>query len=83
MFTKKLESYIYEIASYSYEKIGEETYGKLILTSKLGVSIPKEDILMVSYFNLVRLDSDELVINYENNLVANTTIVTKEVDDLL
>ena len=83
VFTKDLKSYIYEIASYSYEKIGEETYGKLILTSKLGVSIPKEEILMVSYFNLVRLDSDELVINYENNLVANTTIVTKEVDDLV
>ena len=38
---------------------------------------------MVCYLNLVRLDSDELVINYESNVVANTTLVTREVDDLL
>ena len=83
IFTKNFQSYIREIASYSYEKIGDDTYGKLILSDKLGISIPKEEILMVCYLNLVRLDSDELVINYESNVVANTTLVTREVDDLL
>ena len=81
IFTNDWQSHIYDITAYSYEKIGDNTYGKLILDRKLGIDYSKEDVLMICYLNLVRLDSDELIINYENNLVANTTLVTKEVDD--
>ena len=37
---------------------------------------------MVSFLNFVRLDSDELQLNYESNEVANTTLVMKEIDDV-
>ena len=37
---------------------------------------------MISYFNHVRLDSDELQLNYESTQVAQVTLTTKEVDDI-
>ena len=39
------------------------------------------DILMVSYFNLVRFDSDSLKLEYESNIVAGVDLVMREVDD--
>ena len=36
---------------------------------------------MISYCNRVRFDNDTLVLNYESNIVANTTLVMREVDD--
>lgn len=81
IFTKDMHSYIYEISAYSYELIGDKQYGKLILSSPITDSIDKNMVLMVSYFNLVRLDDDSLKIDYESNIVATTTLVTKEVDD--
>jgi hypothetical protein len=54
--------------------------GKLLLMTKTGVNIDVNNILMCSYFNLVRLDQDELQLNYESNEVATTTMVFKEID---
>ena len=39
------------------------------------------DILMVSYFNLVRFDNDSLKLDYESNIVAGVDLVMREVDD--
>ena len=36
---------------------------------------------MVSYFNLVRFDSDSLKLDYESNIVARVDLVMREVDD--
>lgn len=82
IFTKDWQSFIFDIMTYTYEDVDEETrYGKIIFTTNIGFNLRKERILMASYLNLVRFDSDELQLNYESNTVANTTLVMKEVDD--
>lgn len=81
IFTRDWNALVFDIMAYSYENIGDNTYGKLVFDRNLGINCSKEDVVLVCYLNLVRLDSDELVINYESNFVANTTLVTKEVDD--
>lgn len=43
--------------------------------------IPLNNILMVSFFNLVRFNSDDLSLGFESNTVASTTITLQEVDD--
>lgn len=83
IFTKKWESYILEITSYTTEVIGGKTFGKLILATNVPRAISKEDVLMVSYFNLVRLDSDNLKLEHESNTVATVSLAMKEVDDLV
>ena len=84
IFTKDWKSYIYKIMSYSYENltVGStvEKYGKLLLQEQIEVSLNVEDILMCSYFNLVRFDDDALTIEYESNIVARANITVKEVD---
>lgn len=81
VFTKDGTSHIGEIMSYSYETINGMNFGRIALTNPLGVSIPKDRILMVSYMNLVRSDSDSLQFDFESDQVAKTTIIMKEVDD--
>ena len=83
IFTKKWESYILEIMSYTTEEILGKTYGKLILTSNVPRPISVDEVLMVSYFNLVRLDSDNLKLDYESNTAATVDLAMKEVDDLV
>ena len=83
IFTKKWESYILEIMAYTTEEILGKTYGKLILTSNVPRPIPVDEVLMVSYFNLVRLDSDNLKLDYESNTAATVDLAMKEVDDLV
>lgn len=83
IFTKKWESYILEIMAYTTEVIEGRTYGKLILTSNVPRAISKDELLMVSYFNLVRLDSDNLKIDYESDTVARVSLAMREVDDLV
>ena len=81
VFTTDWQSYIFEIKSYTHEKIGNIDYGKLILTEEAGVTIPIEKIKMISYLNRVRFCSDKLTLNYESVTVAQTTLAMKEVDD--
>lgn len=84
IFTKDFKSYIYPIMSYSYEVLKENDepvkYGKLILQESITKSINKNNILMCSYFNLVRFDDDTLTLDYETNIVARATLLVKEVD---
>ena len=81
MFTKDWHSYIYDIMAYSHEVIGGIDYGKLILSQPVDTMLKKDNVLMISYFNRVRFDNDTLVLNYESNVIANTTLVMREVDD--
>lgn len=81
VFTKDWHSYIYDIMAYSHEVIGGTDYGKLVLSQPVGTLLTKDNVLMISYFNRVRFDNDTLVLNYESNIVANTTLVMREVDD--
>lgn len=81
VFTKDWHSYIYDIMAYSHEVIGGIDYGKLVLSQTVGTLLTKDNVLMISYFNRVRFDNDTLVLNYESNTVANTTLVMREVDD--
>lgn len=81
VFTKDWHSYIYDIMAYSHEVIGGTDYGKLILSQPVGTILTKDNVLMISYFNRVRFDNDTLVLNYESNVIANTTLVMREVDD--
>lgn len=82
VFTKKWKSYIFKIEEMTTEEITEKTYNKLVLSGDLFEDIAVRDILMVSFFNLVRLDNDELSIGFESNTVASSTLVMKEVDDI-
>lgn len=82
VFTKDWKSYIFEVLTYIEDTEESKKIGKVVLLSNAGVSIEKNNILMISYLNLVRLDSDELQLNYETNIVANTQLVMREVDDL-
>ena len=81
VFTKDWHSYIYDIMAYSHEVIGGIDYGKLILSQPVDTMLKKDNVLMISYFNRVRFDNDTLVLNYESNVIANTTLVMREVDD--
>ena len=83
IFTKDYKSYIADIMSYSYDTINDKDYGRLVLATSFPVYIRKEDVCMISFFNLVRLDSDEMTINFETVDVATVELVMKEVDDLL
>lgn len=84
IFTKDWQSYIYPITSYTYETFGagsnQVTYGKLLLQIPVSVSLDVSEILMCSYFNLVRFDDDALTLEYESNIVARVNITVKEVD---
>lgn len=81
IFTKDWKSYIYEIMAYTVETLSDgNEYGKLLLMETVKVNIDLDNILMCSYFNLVRLDQDELQLNYESNTVATTTMAFKEID---
>ena len=82
IFTKNWKSYIYEIMTYTKREVGGKWEGNIVLQEQIKQTIPLENILMVSFLNLVRLDSDELQLNYESNITANTTLVMREVDDL-
>lgn len=74
---------IRDIMSYGVETISGVDYGKLTLSAPIGKNLSKDkDIVMVSYLNLVRFDSDELQLNYSSNIVANSLLTFREVDDL-
>lgn len=81
IFTKDGKSYIHDILTYSQDKVDGVTYGKVLLTDSQDEQINLNNIAMVSFLNLVRLDSDDLQINYESNVVADVTLTMKEVDD--
>lgn len=83
VFTRDYKSYIADILSYSYDTVDDKLYGRLVLGSSFPTYIGKDDVTMISFLNLVRLDSDELTINYETNTVATVELTMKEVDDLL
>lgn len=82
IFTKDWQSYILDILTYTTDVVSGKEVGKIILNDVIGTDIPRNNILMASYMNLVRLDSDEIQFNYETNVVANTTLTMKEVDDI-
>ena len=84
IFTKDWKSYIYPIMSYSYETLtvsgSTVRYGKLILQETITKSLKVDEILMCSYFNLVRFDDDTLTLDYESNICARVNITVKEID---
>ena len=82
VFTKDYQSHIFDIDE--METVTREDkldYTKIKITSEITETIPVKDIFMISYFQLVRLDSDDIEFNYETNTVATTTLSFKEVDD--
>ena len=81
VFTNDWKSYIFDISAYTYEKVEDKKYGKLLLGSASPINIPLKNVRMVSFFNLVRFDSDEMQINYESNIAATVQLSMKEVDD--
>lgn len=82
VFTKDWTSHIFDISTYTEESLSTGNVGRIVLQTNAGVSIPRERVLMISYMNFVRLDSDELQLNYETNVTANTLLTMKEIDDL-
>lgn len=82
VFTRSGKAHIFDVLTYGYEIRAGVKYGKIIFSSTFTNDIYKEDILMISYLNLVRFDSDELKLDYESNIVAHTSLVLKEVDDI-
>lgn len=83
IFTKDWKSYIVDVWTYLDEKLPSgEKVGKLMLKSPLTSTISNDNILMASYLNRVRFDSDDLQLNYESNIMANTTLTLREVDDI-
>lgn len=81
IFTNDRKSYIFDILTYSYETIDNITYGKVVLSNPSTVSLGVDDIDMISFFNCVRFDSDDLQISYETCDIATSSLVMKEVDD--
>ena len=82
VFTKDWNSYIFDILTYADYTYNDKKVCKIILQTDSDVTIENDNILMVSYLNLVRFDNDDLQLNYESNEVANTSLVMREVDDL-
>lgn len=82
VFTKDYKSHIFNIGEMeTVMKEDKLNYTKIKITSEITETIPVKDIFMISYFQLVRLDSDDIEFNYETNTVATTTLSFKEVDD--
>ena len=82
VFFKDMTSVVSDVLSFTYEKIGETDYGKIIIADNFSRTYKSDEILMVCYFNLVRSDSDTLELDYESNTCAYATLVFREVDDL-
>ena len=81
VFTKDWHSYVFDIMAYTHEVVGGIDYGKLVLAAPVETLLRRENVLMISYFNRVRFDSDTLTLNYEANTVANVLLTMREVDD--
>ena len=81
IFTSDYKSYIFDILTYGTETIDNVVYGKVILASSSPVSLNVDDVTMISFFNCVRFDSDDLQLSYETVNIATTCLVMKEVDD--
>lgn len=81
VFTKSWKSYFGVIENYVYVIEDGVKMGKIIFNGTSDITIPVRDIWMTSYVNLVRFDSDELILNYETTEVAHTDIVLREVDE--
>lgn len=83
IFTKDWQSYIVDVIAYLTETRTSENkqYGKIMLGRTIRQTIPYDNILMCSYLDIVRFDSDNLQLNYETNNVANVTLTMREVDE--
>lgn len=79
VFTKDWKSYILEIMNITVETVNDKRIGKIIFVSASKIEL--DNILMISYLNLVRFDSDDLKINYESTEVASVNLSFAEVDD--
>ena len=82
IFTNDWQAYIYDILNLTKFTDGGRKYGRIILSRPVEEYIPPSRLRQVSYFNLVRFDSDEFQIDYDSDEVAETTVVVREVDDL-
>ena len=82
VFTKDYKSHIFKIGEMESVTLEDKLdYTKIYITSDIKETIPKNKIFMISYLQLVRLDSDDIEFNYETNIVARTELSFKEVDD--
>lgn len=81
IFTADYKSYIFDILTYGTETIDNVVYGKVVLASSSPVSLNVDDVTMISFFNCVRFDSDDLQLSYETVDIATTSLVMREVDD--
>ena len=82
IFTNDWQAYIYDILNLTKFTDGGRKYGRIILSRPVEEYIPPSRLRQVSYFNLVRFDSDEFQIDYDSDEVAEATVVVREVDDL-
>ena len=85
ILTRDFQTKIYKIFGYTTDTRHHPTYGKIrvgkiLLSENVSETIPLDNIMMISYLNLVRFDSDEIQFNYETDCVATTTVSFKEVD---
>ena len=82
IFTNDWKCSIHDISTYSKFTEGTRRYGRIYLSTPVDRDIPLSNFRQISYFNLVRFDSDELQVDYESDEVATVTISFKEVDDI-
>lgn len=81
IFTKDWDSIILEVMLITYEVVNDVRRGKLIFSSVPRRSVSLANVWMCSFFNLVRLESDDLKIDYESNIAATVNLAFVEVDD--
>ena len=82
VFTKDYKSHIFKIGEMESVTLDDKLdYTKIYITSEIKETIPINKIFMISYLQLVRLDSDDIEFDYETNVVAKTELSFKEVDD--
>ena len=82
IFTRDFQCHIVDILAYNFEDMKDgKKWGKIMLKAPMGVDIKMKDIYLLSYLNLVRLNSDELSFDYESHEVAKLSLTFMEVDE--
>lgn len=78
VFMKNYTTLILSIAGFTTDDTGER--GKVILDSKLKMTIQKNDVAMISFLCRYRHDSDTMTIDYETVEIASTAFTFVEVN---
>lgn len=81
IMTKDYKSYIFKIVGFEAFEDGDRTSYKIKLDGHKFVNLKKSEIEMCCFFNLVRLDSDDMTMEYCTDIAASTQLSFVEVDD--